>query len=235
MFHRHNRSGRSAPILLVFAALVLAEMLGAPVAAAADLTGGWVVHAEWGPKFKYDLACGFTQQAQAFAGPCMALGAPPEGAGGTLEKDKLEIEYTTQYQGYDVGVHFHGVVDAGGAVSGTVESGQALGGFNGVQIGPAGPMSNWRLHVHVAQFDFQMLCALKVKGRYLRGPCGAGDGVVLRTIGTMDDKAVTFAYDTSFAGMPLHVVYTGALQPDGSIKGTAFDGAHSGIFTAKRR
>jgi hypothetical protein len=220
----------------ILVAAVAAAAIAAPtLAAASDLTGSWVVHAEWGPKFKYDLLCGLRQQGEPVAGPCMALAVEPVKAGGILDKDRLELEYLTDYQGYDVAVHFHGVIAGDGTVKGTVESGQSSGGFSGVRIGDAGPLANWKLHVAVGNFDFQMLCAMSLKGKLLRGPCAAGAGVVLSAAGTSDDKTVTLAYDTYVAGKPLHVVYTGALQPDGSIKGAATDGTNSGVFTAKRR
>ena len=69
----------------------------------------------------------------------------------------------------------------------------------------------------------------------LSGPCAAGDGIVLDVSGFADEKGLTFAYDDSRNGTPLHVVYTGAIQPDGSLKGTATDGAHTGTFAAKRK
>ncbi len=236
MFDHQHHSERGAwkrRAVAGFAAV--AAFLVPIVAAAADLTGGWVVHAEWTPKFKYDLLCGLTQQEQTLAGPCMALGAPPEKAGGTLDKNKLELEYLTVFEGSDVGVHMHGNLDANGAVKGQVESGASQGEFSGVPLGSAGLLNDWKLHVRIAQFDLQMLCVLKLNGRSVRGPCAVGDGVVLRTAGTADDKSVTFAYDTNLAGTPLHVTYTGALQPDGSIKGSASDGTNNGVFTAKRR
>lgn len=205
-------------------------------ASAADLTGPWLLHAEWGPTFKYDLVCGLTQKGQAISGTCMGV-APPERAAGTLDGDKLELEYVTDYQGNDVDTHYHGVIDNNGAVNGTVDAGPTQGWFDGVQIGDKGPVMNWQLHVRIANFDVQMLCAMSVKGRRLTGPCGAGDGVILKVSGMADDKGLTLAYDDGRlnAAAPLHVAYSGALQPDGSLKGAATDGVHTGTFSAKRR
>jgi hypothetical protein len=203
--------------------------------AATDLTGPWQLHADWGPSFKYDLVCGFTQTGQAVSGPCMG-GIPPEKAWGRLDGNKLELEYITIYQGNDVDTHFHGTIDANGGVTGTVDAPFTQGQFEGVQIGDKGPVTSWKLHVVIGGFDFQMLCAMKVKGRLLSGPCGAGDGIILTTTGTVDaNGGVTFAYDDARAATPVHVVYTGTVQSDGSLKGTTSNGAQSGTFNAHRK
>src|SRR5579872_4510100 len=215
--------------------MVLGLLSGGQSAAApdaADVTGPWLLHAEWGPAFKYDLTCGLTQKGQAVSGTCMG-GVPPERAAGTLDGDKLELEYVTVYQGFDVNTRYHGVIDSNGGVSGTVDAGQSQGQFVGVQIGDKGPVMIWKLHVHIATFDFQMLCAMKLKGRMLSGPCAAGDGIMLDASGSADEKGLSFTYDDNRNGAPLHVIYTGAFQPDGSLKGTATDGAHTGTFAAK--
>jgi hypothetical protein len=207
----------------------------AGAASAADLTGPWLLHAEWGGSFKYDMICGLTQKGQAVSGPCMAIGVRPESAAGHMDANKLEIEYQTVFQGYDVAVQYTGEVDGLGVVRGPVNSGQISGQFVGQRIGDIGPMTSWKLHVGVGNFDFQMLCAFKTNGRSIRGPCGAGDGNVVNAVGTSDDKGVSFAYDVAIAGKPMHVTYTGAVQPDGSIKGTATDGTNTGVFTAKKK
>jgi hypothetical protein len=214
--------------------MMLAVLSGGARAVAADVTGAWLLHAEWGPTFKYDLICGLTQTGQAVSGTCMGV-VPPERASGSLDGDKLELEYVTLYQGYDVDTRYHGVIDSNGGVSGTVEAGPSQGWFDGVQVGDKGPVMNWKLHVRIATFDVQMLCAMKVKGRMLSGPCAAGDGVILDASGSVDEKGLSLAYDDSrLSGAPLHVVYSGTFQPGGSLMGTATDGAHAGTFAARR-
>ena len=215
---------------------VLAGGVWTAAADAADLTGPWLLHADWGPTFRYDLTCALTQKGQAVSGTCMG-GVLPERTSGTLDGDKLELEYITDYQGEDVDTHYHGVIDPNGSVSGTVDAGPTPGWFDGVQIGDNGPVMSWNLHVRVANFDFQMLCAMSVKGRRLVGPCAAGDGILLDVSGIADDKGVSLTYDDHRlkAAAPLHVVYSGVLQPDGSLKGTVNDGAHNGTFVARRK
>lgn len=217
--------------------LVLGMAAGTAAAAPgnADVTGPWLLHAEWSPTFKYDLVCGLTQKGQAVSGPCMGV-VPPERAWGRLDGDRLELEYVTVFQGNDVDTHYHGVIDGNGVVSGAVDAGPTQGVFDGVQIGDKGPVMTWKLHVRIANFDFQMLCAMKTKGRLLSGPCAAGDGMVLDANGSADEKGLSLAYDDGrLGGDPLHVVYSGAFQPDGTVRGVATDGAHTGIFTARRK
>lgn len=208
--------------------------LAGPVLAA-DITGPWLVHAEWGGKFKYDMICGLTQKGSAVTGPCMVIGVRPESASGTWQGDAIEFEYVTSFQGNDVDVHFDGTMDGLGQVKGPVHALLSSGGFAGRLLGEKGPVSSFKLHVGLGSFDYQMICAFKTNGKSLRGPCAGGDGNVLNATGTSDDKGVSFAYDTSLAGHDLHVTYSGTVQPDGSIKGTATDGTNVGAFTAKKK
>ena len=144
--------------------LVALAALAASAPAAADVTGPWLVQTEWTPKFKYEMICGLTQKGRVVTGPCMA-GISTERAWGTLDANRLELEYVTVYLGADVDTRYHGVIDSSGDVSGLVDARQTHGQFDGVLLGEKGPVTSWKLHVDLGAFDFQMLCAMRLKGR----------------------------------------------------------------------
>ena len=87
--------------------------------------------------------------------------------------------------------------------------------------------------VPAMNFDFTLTCDFKQEAMALTGSCKDQQGTVMATTGTVADKSVTFAYDANFGG-PIHVIYKGDLQADGTLKG-AFDGGQAqGVWTAKK-
>ncbi len=53
--------------------------------------------------------------------------------------------------------------------------------------------------------------------------------------GTVKDKAVTFEYDTDHEGTTYHLVFTGTLEEDGTIKGSIAVAGVDGTFTATKQ
>ncbi|HEV2365821.1 MAG TPA: hypothetical protein VGS12_16645 [Caulobacteraceae bacterium] len=217
-----------------FLAVLCAGLFSPLAALPKDLSGAWVLHADWGPKLRYDLLCDLKQDGQSLSGPCGVVYGYVERASGSIGSEAMDLEYTTTYQGNEVHVTYQGKRQSDGWVRGQVTAGFFNGDFDAAPL--AAPPGAWQFHVSLGNApDFQLLCAFKASENVLRGPCAPVVGSVLQASGTADDKGVALAYDTELNGAPIHVMYTGAVQPDGSIKGEASGGAFKGVFTAKRR
>ena len=101
---------------------------------------------------------------------------------------------------------------------------------------------NWTIN---AAFDsmgvkFTTTCTLAqdAAGK-LTGPCigsaketTAASGAV--ATGTDGKPSISFGYDTTYEGTPVHLEYVGAAQADGSLAGTISTGGPQGTFTATR-
>ncbi|HUZ13532.1 MAG TPA: hypothetical protein VMU93_11835 [Caulobacteraceae bacterium] len=86
--------------------------------------------------------------------------------------------------------------------------------------------------------NYTVTCKLaEGAGGALAGPCTGSQGEAIKATGKVspDGKTVELAYDTTYNGGPVHLDYTGAVQPDGSLKGAVDAGAAQGTFTATRQ
>ena len=81
---------------------------------------------------------------------------------------------------------------------------------------------------------FTVTCTFAVDNGKLSGPCKSDQGEATAT-GSVDGPNVEFGYDANYEGMALHLYYKGAVQEDGSIKGTIADGVADGVFTATKQ
>jgi hypothetical protein len=81
---------------------------------------------------------------------------------------------------------------------------------------------------------YSLTCSFTDDNGKLSGPCKSDQGDVTAT-GAVDGANVEFGYDTTYQGAPVHLDYKGAVQPDGSIKGSIATGGPEGAFTATKQ
>ena len=65
----------------------------------------------------------------------------------------------------------------------------------------------------------------------LSGTCKGTTNEDAAATGSVADTKITLAYDTTYQGSPVHLTYTGDVQPDGTAKGTVDTGGPPGTFT----
>ncbi len=94
----------------------------------------------------------------------------------------------------------------------------------------------WTLNDDFASIGrkFTITCTFTDDGGKLSGPCKSDQGDATAT-GAVDGANVEFGYDVTYQGLPLHLDYKGAVQEDGSIKGTIAAGVADGVFTATKQ
>lgn len=95
----------------------------------------------------------------------------------------------------------------------------------------------WKIDGDVGGFMFTLNCTLDIADGKISGPCISSlDPAPVATTGTYTtDGGVTsseFSYDVKFQDMPIHVVYKGQSQADGSVKGSVEAAGNAGTFTA---
>jgi hypothetical protein len=78
-----------------------------------------------------------------------------------------------------------------------------------------------------------MTCTLTRTGNDIAGPCVTPQGSTVDISGTVSGTNVDFGYN--LAGSPLHVGFTGVIQPDGSIKGTVSASTPPAAFTGTKQ
>ncbi len=158
-------------------------------------------------------------------------------ATGSLDAKRFRLKYSTDYNGSGIEQEYIGNVKADGGVEGEVKNRLSSGVFQGAPLTTEHDLNLqvWRFDVGFSEdIHFNLLCSLRVDDGRLKGPCAVTDGVVLQTSGEANGANVTFAYDAQVHGQPLHVSYSGAVQTDGSLKGSIKAGETSGVFTARR-
>jgi hypothetical protein len=232
--HRYVAEGAMKAMFLgVLAAIGLSG-----VASAAGPSGAWVVKADFGPQFKYTLLCVLSASGEALAGPCNAVTGRTLQTVGRLTADTLRFAYDTDFNGGAIRLDYSGRMQADGVVRGAVETRASAGVFEARRVldSAADQTSAWKVDVgFTQQLKYRVMCGFKAEGARLRGPCAITVGETLLAKGSADGAAVTFAYDTQFQGRPVHVVYSGTVQPDGSLKGAIRSGDATGAFTATRQ
>ncbi len=92
----------------------------------------------------------------------------------------------------------------------------------------------WNITLTTPQGAVPVTCTLTQTGATLAGTCGGGMMDMSQATGAVTDSNFTLAYDVTFSGTPLHVVYTGALQPDGTVSGAFAADPYAGTFTGAR-
>ena len=218
---------------------IAVALLVAPIAGhAADVTGAWVIKGDLGPKFQHTLVCAFKADASTLSGPCIGAFGPVLKASGSLDRAGLTFTYLSDYQGNDFVTEYAGRPGAGGSVSGTIQAGQEAGAFSGSTVAdwPDDHLAFWLLDSRLGNgLTWSLGCAFKASRRLVNGPCAAAIGPPTQATGTIEGASVSFAYDYDLQGSRKHIVYTGTVQPDGSLKGTVAQDGLSGAFTGRRR
>lgn len=82
----------------------------------------------------------------------------------------------------------------------------------------AGITGKWKVHNSISGSESDQDCTLSQNGKELTGSC-KGDNGEVKVTGSVDDKKVTWKYDSEYNGSPLTLTYTGTLDDSGSIKG----------------
>lgn len=83
--------------------------------------------------------------------------------------------------------------------------------------------------------NYSLTCTLTQTGSALAGPCKGPQGEDIKATGSVDGATAVISYDTNYQGAPVHLDYKGAVQSDGSLKGTIDAGAAQGAFTAAKQ
>ena len=94
------------------------------------------------------------------------------------------------------------------------------GGWKFVATGPKGGAST-------------MTCTLTRSGAAIAGSCVTQQGTTVDVSGTVSGDAVDFGYN--LAGSPLRIDFKGAIQADGSIKGTVAASTPPAPFTGTKQ
>ena len=92
----------------------------------------------------------------------------------------------------------------------------------------------WNITLTTPQGALPVTCTLTQAVAAVSGTCGGGMMASAPATGTVTDSDFTLVYDVEFSGSPLHVVYTGRLQPDGAIAGTFVAGPYAGTFSGTK-
>ena len=83
--------------------------------------------------------------------------------------------------------------------------------------------------------NFALNCRFTQTGGALSGPCrDPKQPADVQATGSVAGANVTFAYDTNYMGVAVHLVYKGVLQPNGSIAGGVDAGTVQGTFSGAR-
>lgn len=227
-----------------FTMVISRTLLGATMAmavplaaAAADLSGAWVVKAEMGPQFKYTLMCVLKTGEGAVSGPCVAVQGRALKTVGRRSGANLRFGYDTDYNGNGMHLDFNGTVGPDGIAKGPVMANRSPGLFEASPLPEfsTDAITAWRVNVGFSdQMKYVVVCAFKSENERLSGPCAIIQGPTLATHGAVEGSSFSLAYDTTFQNQPVHVDYQGAVQPDGSVKGKVTAGQTVGTFTAAK-
>jgi len=91
----------------------------------------------------------------------------------------------------------------------------------------------WKITAEVGGQTVHVSCVLDAADGKLAGPCTSDlSSDEAQASGTYSAGAVELGYDIDAHGQKLHIVYKGATQPDGSLKGAVDVGGMAGTFTA---
>ena len=92
----------------------------------------------------------------------------------------------------------------------------------------------WNLNLNIADMMIPVTCTFVQAGQALTGSCGGPDGKPAALTGTVDGAKLSWAYDTQFQDMPMHVAYKGDIKSDTAISGALDVPGASGTFTGTK-
>lgn len=96
---------------------------------------------------------------------------------------------------------------------------------------------NWKVTGDISGYPVNQVCTFTQDGKKLTGSCkSAGESKTNEISGDVDDKKVTWQFDTEYNGSQLTITFKGTLDTDSQLKGDIDVqplGA-SGTFTARR-
>jgi hypothetical protein len=118
-------------LILAAAALALAPAC----AFAADESGAWKVHGDFGGAITYDITCTLAQDASgALTGTCTdPQGGAPSQVKGTATATSVEFAYDTTYQGSPIHLDYKGDIQPDGSLKGSIDAGGPQGTFTAVR------------------------------------------------------------------------------------------------------
>jgi hypothetical protein len=93
---------------------------------------------------------------------------------------------------------------------------------------------SWNVDGDVVSNPVKFVCVMKQDGEALSGTANLG-GKDVQVTGTVKEKAVTFEFDNEHEGSTYHLVFTGTLGDDGTIKGAIAVAGVEGTFTATKQ
>jgi hypothetical protein len=169
---------------------------------------------------------------------------------GTLTGKDLKLKYTIKFQDNDMVISLSGVLD-GSAIKGSANyGGMADGDFNAKRGGdtsvtatkpaagaPAATdiTGTWAFQVESSQGAGTPTFTFKQEGEKLTGQYKGAFGEAPVT-GTVKENKVDFVIKIDAQGQQFTITYTGTVEKDGTMKGTAELGeAGSATWTAKRK
>lgn len=98
----------------------------------------------------------------------------------------------------------------------------------------------WRLAGRVADVDIDRVCTIRQVDNKIQGPCRNQSGeTILR--GEVNASQVTWKYESTYQGVTVVLVFSGAFESDSRVKGTitasdtAGNNATTGSFIANRQ
>ncbi len=92
----------------------------------------------------------------------------------------------------------------------------------------------WKFNLNIAGMMIPLACTFTETGQTLGGNCDGADGKPAAVTGAVDGSKVTWAYDTVYQGMPMHVAYTGELKTDTTIAGALDASGNAGTFDGSK-
>jgi len=102
------------------------------------------------------------------------------------------------------------------------------------RLAAADVSGEWKLEGEIAGVRISRVCALKQEGSKLSGKCKNPQNEVAIE-GEVNDKSVTWRYDTDYMGTQLTLTYQGSLESASAIKGTIQAADVTGSFTATKQ
>ena len=235
-----------------FALLILfVLLLGTPMLAQSGRAAGtWDVTLN-SPQGSFNIQFNLKQDGEKVVGVVKAPGAevPLEG---TLKAKDIVLKWTAKFQGSDLPIALTGVLD-GDAMKGSADyGGFAQGDFTAKRAAEAtavtplpAPASTasakpdisgaWQFHVETPNGSGTPTFTFKQEGEKLSGQYKGAFGEAPLS-GTVKENKVEFSIKVQVQGEDVTITYTGTVEKDGTMKGTASLGEASGItWTAKRQ
>jgi hypothetical protein len=84
--------------------------------------------------------------------------------------------------------------------------------------GSSGVAGKWKVHNNIAGNESDQDCTFVQTDKVLTGAC-KGDNSEVKISGSVDEKKITWKFDSEYNGNPLTLTYTGTLDESGNIQG----------------